>query len=194
RTRWLLHYDADMLLHQEPGFDWAAAARDALVDGRPVIAATPRPSPPMLDAPDAPSAHERLTLHPHPAGWLNTWFSTRCYLFDVEQLRPLLPLLQGRIYWEVLAARLRRRGYPRSPEVMLFRRLAAAGRFRLALRDQRAWLLHPVRKDARFLDVLPRLLAAIHAGDCPAAQRGRQDLQLDLWGDMLGQSPATRTS
>lgn len=183
RTRHLLHYDADMLLHQAPGYSWADAAVDALNASPNVIAATPRPAPP--DAADAPSAHERLDHHTHPAGWLNMWFSTRCYLFDLERLQPQLPLLQGRIYWESLAAKLRGQGYPRSPEIMLFRRLSAAGLWRLALRDERAWLLHPVKKDAAFVAALPRLQAAIAAGRCPDGQRGQQDLNLDQWTDLL---------
>jgi len=185
RTRWLLHYDADMLLHQSPDFDWVAHAQTAMADNATIVAAVPRPSPPPLDAPDAPTSSERLALHAHPAGWLNTWFSTRCYLFDLERLRPCLPLLQGRAYWEMLTSRLLRRGYPRSPETMLFLRMSAAGRWRLALRDRRAWLLHPVRKDAAFVAALPRLLAAVGAGRCPDGQRGQQDLQLELWNEIL---------
>jgi hypothetical protein len=181
RTRWLLHYDADMLLHQQPGFDWAAAACNAIADTPSIIAAIPRPSPPPFDSPDAPSRQERLESRPHPAGWLTAWFSTRCYLFDTVALRRLLPLLQGRIYWETLAARLLRRGYPRSPEIMLFRRLQSAGCFRLTLHDRRAWLLHPARKDARFVESLPLVLDAVRAGRCPDAQRGVQDLQLERW-------------
>ena len=185
RTRWLLHYDADMLLYQAPGYDWAVAARAAIADDPAIVAAIPRPSPPALDQPDAPSGHERLALRPHPAGWLNAWFSTRCSLIDLERLRPCLPLLQGRIYWETLAAKILRRGYPRAPEIMLFRRLGAAGRRRLTLRDRRAWLLHPANKDAAFVAALPGLLAATGAGRYPAAQGGRQDLDLPRWAQTL---------
>lgn len=181
RTRWLLHFDADMLVHQSTGFDWVAAAQSAMADTPEVVAAVPRPSPPTLEGPDTPSSEERLRYRTHPAGWLNTWFSTRCYLFDLDRLRPCLPLVQGRVYWECMLARLLRRGYPRSPEVMLHRRLAAAGRCRLMLRDQRAWMLHPVKKDARFVAVLPHLLKSVRSGQVPDRQRGLQDLELDHW-------------
>lgn len=185
RTRWLLHYDADMLLFQAPGFDWAGHAQTAMADNAAIVAAVPRPSPPPLDQPDAPTLAERIASQSHPCGWLNTWFSTRCYLFDLERLRPCLPLLQGRIYWETLAARLRGRGYPRSPEIMLFRRMEAAGRRRLALSDRRAWLIHPTRKDAAFVSTLPKLQSAIAAGQCPDDQRGQQDLGLNWWTPFL---------
>lgn len=184
RTRWLLHYDADILLYQAPGFDWANHARALVANDPSLIAAIPRPSPPAEGA-DVPSQSERLGMQPHPAGWLMPWYSTRCYLFDCVTLKDLLPLLQGRVYWEALVARLRRQGYPRSPEVMLHRRLSAAGRWRLTLRDQRAWLIHPARKDAAFVAALPALLAHVGQGRCPGPQRGQQDLDLNSWQSLF---------
>lgn len=183
RTRWLLHYDADMMLHQAPGYDWAAAAALVLTQNSEIIAAIPRPSPTSDATPDVPTLQERLPLRTNEAGWLNQWFSTRCYLFDCERLRGCLPLLQGRVYWETWLARLWRRGYPRSPETMLFRRLSACGYWRLILHRRDTWLLHPARKDAAWLTALPGLLDAVAAGRCPEAQRGYQDLQLEWWRD-----------
>jgi hypothetical protein len=181
RTRWLLHYDADMMLHQAPDYDWAVAAARVLTQNPGIIAAIPRPSPPPDATPDAPTRQERLPLLTTDAGWLNQWFSTRCYLFDCVRLRDCLPLLQGRVYWETLLARLLRRGYPRSPETMLFRRLTACGYWRLILHRRDTWLLHPARKDSAWLTALPGLLDAVAAGRCPEAQRGYQDLQLEWW-------------
>jgi hypothetical protein len=186
RTRWLLHFDADMLVHQAAGFDWVGQGQQAMAGSANVIAAVPRPSPPSPDRPEIPSENERLAFRTHASGWLNAWFSTRCYLFDLERLRPLLPLLQGGIYWENILVRLLNRGYPRSPEVILHRRLRAADRWRLMLRDERAWLLHPVQKDAAFVAVLPRLLEAVRKGEVPAGQRGQQDLDLAHWTSLLG--------
>lgn len=181
RTRWLIHYDADMLLHQAAGFDWALRAVEVLRDDRAIVAAIPRPSPPPVLGPDAPSENERLAMLAHAEGWQSGWFSTRCFAIDLEALRRCLPLLQGRVLWETIAVRLLRRGYPRSPEILLFRRMAAAGLSRLTLKDRRAWLLHPVSKGPAFVAALPRLQAAIAQGDCPDAQRGQQDLMLDAW-------------
>lgn len=186
RTRFLLHYDADMLLHQDSGYDWAPAAVDAMARSRLVIAASPRQAPPV-PALDQPTLRERLALTEHPHGWLNTWFSTRCYLFDLQKLAPRLPLLQGRWMWETWAARLTGRGFPRSPEVMLHRHLSAAGDRRLTLRDERAWMLHPVDKGAAFQSCLPTLLAAVERGAFPPEQAGRADLDLTLpgWREIL---------
>jgi len=185
RSRWLLHYDADMLIHHPPGGDWAAGAAAAIDADPGIIAATPRPSPPLRTAPDAPTRQERLPLRSVESGWLNQWFSTRCFLFDCDRLRACLPLLQGRVYWETLLARLASRGYPRSPETMLFRRMSACARWRLILRQSDTWLLHPARKDGAWLAALPRLLEAVAAGRCPDSQRGIQDLDLASWSEIV---------
>lgn len=186
RTRRLLHYDADMLLHQAPGFDWSDAAMAAMETDSRIVAASPRPAPPVTAGADGPTSEERLDFVSCGAGWLNHWFSTRCYLFDLERLRPLLPLLQGRILWETLAARLLGRGYPRSPEIMLFRRMQSAGRWRLTLRSESAWLLHPARKDESFRLLLPSVLQAVREGRFPHAQSLRQNLDLDAWSQWAG--------
>lgn len=180
-TRYLLHYDADMLLYQQSDYDWAAVARAEAQSSPAIAAVIPRPSPPDCLEPDAPSRHEALPLLPHRAGWLNTWFSTRCFFFDLQRLQSCLPLLQGVAYWDSLAAKILWRGFPRSPEALLHRRLGAAGLYRLHLHDRRAWLLHPVKKDNAFVSLLPRILDAVRSGRCPEGQRGRQDLQPELW-------------
>ncbi len=181
RTRHLLHYDADMLLYQSPGYDWAPPAIAAMARYPQVTAASPRQAPPVVGLPDCPTTDERLAVETCKDGWLNTWFSTRCYLFDMDRLRPLLPLVQGRVWWEVLATRLRGRGYPRSPEIMLFRRMTAARRRRLTLRDPHAWLLHPVDKGSFFADHLPAILQTVEAGRFAPGQAGKADFDNQLW-------------
>jgi hypothetical protein len=181
-TRWLLHYDADVLLHQAPGVDWSALALSAMAEDPTIVATTPRPSPPPpAGTPDAPTRTERFELRETSAGWLNPWFSTRCFLFDLERLRPHLPLMQGRVYWESLAARLLRRGFPRSPEALLFRRMSAAGLWRLTLRAREAWMIHPTRKDSAYLVELPRILQAVHRGAYPAEQAGETEVLTTTW-------------
>jgi len=186
-TRFVLHYDADMCLYQTPGFDWAAEARRVWSDHPTVVAATPRISPPWTESStdDAPSRHEGRPLERVADGWLNDWFSTRCFLFDRERLAPHLPLVRGA---RALAYRLRRlldRGYPVGPELLLFQVLGGRGLRRLNLASRDAWLLHPQRKPAAYLALLPRLLDAVAVGRVPAAQRGRSEIDVAAWTDFL---------
>ena len=108
-TRYLVHYDADMILHQSASYEWV---KDAVVlMGRlpKALCATPRISPPFAEnseAADAPSLHEGRPLVAVEGGWLNDWFSTRCFLMDLGKLAHYLPLYQGFELWATRAKRL----------------------------------------------------------------------------------------
>lgn len=188
RTRYVVHYDADMLLHQSDRIDWAQRALALLCATPNAIAAAPRTSPPWTDDPalDAPTRHEGRPAARVAGGWLNDWFSTRCLLIDRARLAPELPLVRGAF---ALSQRLRKyldRGYPPGPEIVLHRTLGARGRGCLHLDETRAWLLHPARKDALFLSLLPAILSSLHSGDVPSEQRGYADLRLEAWRTFVG--------
>lgn len=188
RTRFALHYDADMLVYQAPGFDWVTEALRHWEALPQVIAATPRTSPPGWAATpeaDAPSCHEGRPFTRVTGGWLNDWFSTRCYLFDRERLAPHLPLMRGRMAWEQRLRRLLDRGYPMGPEGVLHKVLGRQGLRRLNLSDERAWLLHPNSKPPEYLALLPRLAAAVAKGRVPVAQRGHADIIVPAWQEFL---------
>ncbi len=191
-TPWLLHFDADMLIHRSTDHSWVSEASREVAQNPDLIAASPLSSPPLAEAQSLPSQGEKLAHRPHPAGWLSHWFSTRCYLFQMEKLKQQLPLLQGRILWETRFAKWLRRGYPRSPEIMLFRRMQSAGKFRLTLHDQHTWLLHPIDKSDRFVRFLPDMLSSVENGHYPAAQAGHQDIAMSAWEEFLAEDSANR--
>lgn len=190
-TRYVLHYDADMLLYQASDYDWSVEAR-YLMDKEPkAVAASPRISPPFgeeNDVPDAPSLHEGRLLIPVEGGWRNDWFSTRCYLIDRDKLAGYLPLLQGRTLLEVLLIKYLNRGYPRSPEIMLFRRVGGSGGWRLNLKSEQAWLLHPATKPPRYIELLPQIQNEIRQSRIPVEQRGYANINLSAWEDFLAGS------
>jgi hypothetical protein len=97
RTRYVAHFDADILLWQQPGFHWLREAIAALEADQSLVAASPRIAPPNEDASMVrvdPSSGWLPTwpLPPVGAGWRSPWFSTRCHLVDRERLASLLPL------------------------------------------------------------------------------------------------------
>lgn len=194
RTRFTVHYDADMCLYQAPGFSWVRHTLERWADVPAAAMATPRISPPGFarqPGEDAPSRHEARPAERVPAGWLNDWFSTRCLLVDRERLAPHLPLVGTA---RALNYRLRRvldRGYPPGPETLLHQVLGPRGVRRLNLADERAWLLHPTAKTAVYLALLPRILAAVAAGQVPETQRGLSDFDLPAWQAWLGETPAS---
>ncbi len=183
-TRYVVHYDADLCLYQEPGFSWVAHALAAWPGVPTAVMATPRISPPGFArhaGEDAPSRHEARPAERVPAGWLNDWFSTRCLLVDRERLAPHLPLVGPARALQYRLRRLIDRGYPPGPETLLHLVLGPRGARRLNLADERAWLLHPTTKNETYLTLLPRLLAAVAAGRVPEGQRGLSDFDLPQW-------------
>ena len=188
QTRYVVHYDADMLLHQDPGYDWTVEATQRMRNLPRAVIASSRYSPPFTaqrNLPDATSLHEGPTPEHVDGGWLINWFSTRCMLMDRERLAPYLPLPQGRLLLEVLARRLLDRDHPMALEMMLCRRIGGEGGRRLDLKSERAWILHPDNKGEKFLRLLPAMLKAIAAGDIPDGQRGWENVKLPLWEDFL---------
>jgi hypothetical protein len=173
RTRYVLHYDADMLLFQAPGFDWPAEALRLMAAEEEAVAGSCQVHPPPADAaPAGPFLRVR-------------WFSTHCFLMDRGRLSRHLPLLNGTYYLEVWLRKLLQRSYPPDPEMMLFRTLDPRGCWRLDLTSPCAWLLHPSRKDEGFVALLPAILRRVAAGEFPEAQRGKEDLLLEEWEAFL---------
>jgi hypothetical protein len=186
RTRYLLHYDADMLLYQAPGFDWIGEAHGFLERQPKAVAATPRLSPPTDQPkgdPETPHFYEESPPAAVEGGWRSDWISTRCFLMDLHKLAEYLPLLKGRLLVELILVKYFGHGYPRSPERMLSRRIGRVGGWKLYLSDERAWLLHPIAKPSQYVRLLPQILEAIRQGQVPEQQRGVPDIILTTWED-----------
>jgi hypothetical protein len=196
-TRYVLHYDADVLLYQKTGYDWGLDALACMQESASIIAATPRISPPFApqrNLPDAPSLHEGRPSTAVRDGWLNDWFSTRCFLIDKEKLARYLPLVKGRILWETLARKLLNRGYPCSPEIMLFRTVGGMGGRRLNLKTKDAWILHPTSKPDSYVAMLPQILQAVREGAVPETQCGYSEVNLAAWERFLSTRQNDKTT
>lgn len=188
KSHFVLHYDADMLLFQEADYSWIQEAKWRMGSHRNIIAASPRIAPPFTasgGSSDAPSVHEGRPLEPIDGGWLNDWFSTRCFLLDRNKLRAYLPIVRNSLWIEVLLRKLIHRGYPLSPEIMLFKGPGKMGARRLNLSSPKAWLLHPTTKPATYIELLPEILNAISLGIHPKDQKGKSEIILDAWKKML---------
>lgn len=202
-TNYYLHFDADMLLYQAPGFDWISAAID-LIKFVPTIAAI-RP----------------LCGAPHPEGKLfqpnsyvedkrgfyaHKFFSMRAYLIDRQQFAKLSPIP---LMWKFpplrsrhlpqplqnLSAKIERKlrhkeGFPvkgaiESFEPMTSKRLEMTDFMRADLASPQAWTIHPAKHGADFIDALPNLIRLIEQGQYPPGQAGHYDLLLDEWSQLL---------
>ncbi len=103
-TRYVVHFDADVLLHQAPGYSWLRDAVARLSADRKLLAVSPRIAPPPADAAGqmVDMAIEGVAWLPtwrltrEADGWRSDWFSTRCHVIDRERLAELLPLTPRR--------------------------------------------------------------------------------------------------
>jgi hypothetical protein len=106
RTRYVLHFDGDILFHQQPGHSWVRQAVATLEQNARRLAVSPRIAPPperstvdtLVNLREMPQCGWMSTwpLEPVSEGWSSPWFSTRCHLLDRERLAALLPLTPTR--------------------------------------------------------------------------------------------------
>jgi hypothetical protein len=178
-TKYLLHYDGDIMLYQKPGYSWLQDAKKELELNENVIMAVPRLCPPVDD--DMPSVHEGRPFKSHNGYWLNDWFSTRHFFMDIHRFEKYLPLVRGKVMIELLLRKYGNRAFPIDPEVLIFKSIGSRGGKRLILKNEDAWLLHPVNKSPAYIDNLPQIIASISAGKYPPVQRGHENLDLEAW-------------
>jgi len=187
RTSFILHYDADILLYQEPGYDWSTEAKSLMDLDKKAVAASPRVFPPVNYAEDSVSLYLGRPMESFRDAWYNDWFSARYYLMDLAKLKKYLPLLKGRIFLETLVRKCLNRSYPPALESIISHRLSRFGCHQLYLKSKRAWLLHPDIKSSLYLKLLPKVQDAIRKNKIPEKQRGREDLILSAWEDFLAE-------
>lgn len=189
-TRYVIHYDGDMFLYQESGFDWAAYAVPLLARQERAVSASPRLTAPYASKipwGDYSSTNEGMPLFPVEGGWKQYFFSTRVFLLDRHKLDTYLPLGRGRALAEQLIVKTLRRGFPRSAEKMFWTTVGRGGGYRLILSTERAWVLHPNWKPPHYPSLAPLILECVAANRVPSAQLGKSEIQLDAWQAFLGQ-------
>ena len=185
-TRFVIHYDGDMFLYQEPGFDWAAHAIPFLKSQELALSASPRLTPPFAVADsgygDYASTEEGMWMYPVPGGWKQYFFSTRAFVVDREKLERYLPLGRGPILREQM---LVKDAAPRVPAVggenvvdddREGRRLSADALHRKGVDPAPELETGRVR-----CHWCPAIIDCVTANRVPEAQLGRPDLDLEAW-------------
>ena len=148
------------------------------------VAATPRHNTPFEGATERPSFRHGVPYVAANNCWLDTFFSTRCLLIDKTRLHAHLPLMRGRILWETLAVKFFNRGYPRSPEIVMFRSIGGRGGHRLILKNFDCWLMHPHSKPPEYIQHLPGIMKLIHEGVYPHGH-SEENLEMDKWIELV---------
>jgi hypothetical protein len=168
---YFLHFDSDMLLHQKRGHDWITRAIDFMESAPEIGSVTPLPGPP---APESRLKQPGRSYERDPRGFFrfSAWTSRR-FLLSRSRFEALLPLtipaplapINGLTAWErCVAATFERDGLVRAD-----------------LDSPDAWTLHNVDHGTEFIEMLPKIIERVEAGDFPAEQAGDYDLRLELW-------------
>jgi hypothetical protein len=179
-SRFHLCFDSDILVYQQPGFDWVAEGIALLEENPDILCVAPHPGPPRDDGALLDQA-DPYSLGPGGA-FLFTTFSSRRFLIDRDRFKRLLPLpltAPSRRIW--LEAFFRHRSPLQSWESMVSKRMNEAGFVRAHLATRSAWSLHAPDHGPDFVKLLPFLIECVERGLAPPEQAGRYDLDLELW-------------
>jgi hypothetical protein len=202
KSDYYLHLDADMLLYQDPDYDWITAAIELTNSISEIAVIRPRCGAPH---PEGKVFQSHFSTIDHRGFQANKFFSMRAYLVRRDrfaQLAPIPLMWQHRpllsrhlsLFLQPVFAKLERRlrgqhgsvkGAIASFEPMTSRKLEMSKYIRADLTSTKAWTIHPAKHDADFITALPNLIRAIEQGKYPPGQEGHYDLILAEWHKLL---------
>jgi hypothetical protein len=182
RSDYLVHFDSDMLLYQDPGFSWIDEGIKLLRAHPDLLAVLPRSGPPRPDGRLQQQEETGEAFEPDARGlYCFKTFTSRVFLVDRLRFDRLLPLRPRLPLMELLRNYLTAHSTMPEWETMIGYRLKETAFVRADLSSTRAWTLHPDDRGERFDAALPDLIARVEKGSYPAEQGGYYDLQLDHW-------------
>jgi hypothetical protein len=178
--RFHVHFDSDIFVHQQAGFDWISEGIGILQRQNDVLCVAPHPGPPRRDGVllDQEAGYSADAY----GNYVFTSFSSRRFLVDRERFKQLLPLpvsSASRRLW--LKAFLTGQSPLHNWEALVSRRMMEACLRRVHLKTASAWALHAPEHGPAFVDLLPVLIPSIEHGWYPPEQAGRYDLDLGAW-------------
>jgi hypothetical protein len=187
---YVLHFDSDVLLHEDPNFSWVKAGIQLLEENPYAMAVRPSAGPPSPTALVTFGQHETSQAFDQ-----HDFFSSRCYLINRKRFEQLLPMP---IIWFEKGFKLKainrlpsaiktplcyrfNKGKLQSWEVIVSESIKNTPYFRMNMASPQAWTLHPNDHGPKFLESLPYLIEQIELGHYPLAQAGHYDLILEEW-------------
>lgn len=190
KVDYLLHFDSDMLLYQEKGFDWIGRGIRLMEEDPGIFWARPSAGP-QSDAHNLYTGTYKTAKDPrgfYPVGG----FSSRCFLLHKKRFESILPM---KILWakrqRAIIDKLPRsfvemcstvfgRGLLESWEKMVCRRAVEKGLMSAHIADK-AWTVHPKDHDDVFIRELPDIIKKVESGWYPDEQAGLSDLKIEYW-------------
>ncbi|WP_353932995.1 hypothetical protein WJM97_10595 [Okeanomitos corallinicola TIOX110] len=190
KSDYMLHYDSDMLLHQQPNYSWIDEGIKLLQKHPEVMAVRPLTGPPTEDG----SIYQTKPYERDPEGFFKfKFFGSRVYLIDRQRFDKLLPL---NVLWrsynneilnnlptkiKTILNNTTGKGNLDSWEIMVSDKLEKTSYVRAVLDSPLAWTLHPKDRSPKFIKELPEIIAKIESGSYPPEQAGHYDLLSKYW-------------
>lgn len=179
---YVVHFDSDMLLHQDRNFSWIERGITLLHQYPEVISVLPLSGAPTVDGTlkqqqEVGEAYER-----DPGGFYRfKTFTSRVFLINRTRFNSLLPL-RLKLPWISIIKNYMTTTNTLPPwEDIIGGRLEETSFIRVDLDSPLAWTLHPEDHGPEFVKALPRIIERVEEGWFPSGQAGYYDLQLELW-------------
>jgi hypothetical protein len=190
RSDYMVHYDSDMMLYQEPDHGWIAEGIELMESHPEMMFARPLSGPPTPDG----TIYSKYPIEKDPDGFYrHKFFGSRAYLVNCRRYDRLLPLpILWRSYkntfldsfpggLKALGNVFTGKGKLDSWELMVSKQLENTDYYRATLTNPKAWTLHPVDRSPAFREAWPTIIQKIEAGIYPPDQAGYYDLIPELW-------------
>lgn len=188
---YFLHFDSDMLFHQDEGENWVHEGIRILRENDDVLSVTQLPGPPTRSGElKQRGVHYKLDER---GFYAFKEFTSRRFLFDRRRFDSVLPLDPVHIHtsWKRrLRYKITRKSTMERWEYLVSLRLQSSKFIRADTPSPRAWTLHPLVRGREFIEELPNIIQRIEKGDFPEEQRGDYDLNFEAWTNRS----ASRTS
>ncbi|QXE23062.1 hypothetical protein B6N60_01751 [Richelia sinica FACHB-800] len=180
KSDYVLHFDSDMLMYQNPNFNWIEEGINLMEKNPKMMFIRPMAGPPTNE-----NKSGKFEVLKH--------FGSRVYLINCNRFDKLLPLpiiwYSFRQKWinylpnqlKTTLSNLTGKGKLDSWEIMVTRKLQETDYYRADLTNPNAWTLHPKDRSPAFIQALPEIIARIERGDFPIQQAGSYDLIPEAW-------------
>ena len=190
QSDYMLHFDSDMLLHQQADYSWIEEGMKVMETHPEVMSIRPLTGPPQADG----NLYQTKSYQEDPDGFYRfKFFGSRAYLINRQRFDRLLPLpIIWRSYRQIILNQLplewkttlnffSGKGELDSWEIMVSQQLEQTEYVRATLSNPKAWTLHPKDRSPEFIEALPHIIEQIEAGEYPPEQAGHYDLISKYW-------------
>lgn len=192
---YVLFFDCDMLLYQQPGHSWIADAIQLMEQHPDLMNVLPLAGPPAVTG--RGHAYENARCDRHPEGFYKLKrFTSRRFLLHRQRFEDFLPLTvkwlppRNKPRWmptgvALALSQITGRGGLERWENLMSDRFATSPYYRADLDTAAAWTLHPHQHGPDFVAALPQIIEKVETGWYPPEQAGFYDLTLAAWLEAL---------